>query len=89
MNAKSPSIANAVSDVLPPPDPIEGLASELYWHMERLEPTSELEWADLDERQRQFYRLVIEGLLENKRLVERAVAFANNDVIERCAKLGE
>jgi hypothetical protein len=47
-----------------PDNPRETLARRLHWEMERLEPTSDAEWTNLTEHQRDFYRYCVDGLLE-------------------------
>jgi hypothetical protein len=46
---------------------IEELARTLHSKMEHLEPTEDFDWDRLNERQQEFYRLCVEGLLSNRR----------------------
>jgi hypothetical protein len=47
-------------------DPVERLARRLHWKMWHLEPserTADEEWEDMDEHDREFYRILIRFLM--------------------------
>ena len=77
------------TEVLAPEGPIEQLARHLHWHMERLEPTDEPEWDSLSNFQKEFYRLCVEGILELRSTIERALALTDNNNVFRRPQLGE
>lgn len=52
---------------------VDGLAAELHWRMEDLEPSGGPEWAGLSDRQRSFYRLCVRHLLEHRVLIAAAL----------------
>jgi hypothetical protein len=45
------------------PDPVDQLGERLYLEIQRGRAVSDLEWFDLDESDREFYRTCVEGLL--------------------------
>ena len=49
------------------------LARRLHWKMEHLDPTDRPGWAALTERERDFYRLCVEAILDEKRLCQAAL----------------
>ena len=52
---------------------IEDLARTLYLTMEHLDPTGEYDWEKLSDRQKEFYRLSITGLLRERALLISAL----------------
>jgi len=52
---------------------IEALARRLHWKMEHLDPTDEDDWEKLSDRQREFYRISIVSLLEERALLISAL----------------
>lgn len=45
---------------------IEELAEALHAKMERLDPTLDPDWSEMTDHQREFYRLCVIDLLDNK-----------------------
>lgn len=52
---------------------IEALARRLHWKMEHLDPTDEYDWEKLSDRQREFYRISVESLLDDRALLMSAL----------------
>lgn len=63
------------------------LARSLYVEMERLDPSSDARWNDLTDREREFFRLTVEGILARRDLVLQALEgeFASDDKVRRHA----
>ncbi len=54
---------------------IEALAERLHWKQDHLDPAPELRgWSDLDESEREFYRLSVRALLDERDLMLTALA---------------
>lgn len=52
----------------------ERLAEVLHWKMEHLDPSDEgLSWAELDENDKDYYRLCIEAILVRRDLLRAAL----------------
>ncbi len=45
---------------------IDALAKRLHWKMEHLDPTDDDDWEKMSDRQREFYRISVESLLEER-----------------------
>lgn len=54
-------------------DAVERLAERLYLKMERMDPTRNCEWDELNEDERDFYRKSIEEILLEKTLLSLAM----------------
>jgi hypothetical protein len=71
-------------------NPIDLLSCALYNKMEHLDPsTDEIDWHDLSEWEKDYYRTCVRYLLADADLVRRALSFACNDHISRCAEKRE
>ena len=62
------------------------LAERLYETMQRLSPPADPnryipEWANLTERQKEFYVFSVEALFEDTALIHRALVLADNDAV--------
>lgn len=59
-------------------DAIDFLASEIYWKLERLDPSdsrvTDIDWASLSEDEKDLYRLVVMRVLSNREALMRALA---------------
>jgi hypothetical protein len=49
------------------------LARRLHEKMEQLEPTEDDDWENLSERQREFYRLCVESIFDERELSRSAL----------------
>ena len=57
-------------EIITPGGPAEQLARQLYWEMERLEPTDDdCNWDCLSEHEKNFYRSCISGLFDRADLI--------------------
>ena len=65
--------------------PLDALARHFFETMERLDPSEDFEtaWADLPDKDQDFYRLCIRALGKRRDLFDR---FAHDDVVARHAK---
>lgn len=54
-------------------DAVWRLAQRLHFKMEHLDPTEDEDWEKMDERRRQFYRLLVEDLLCERALLATAL----------------
>ena len=67
----------------------EFLASELFWKMERLDPSENPDWEELTDHQKNLYRLCVEHLLGCSTQIEEALhAGADDDAVNRRTKKG-
>jgi hypothetical protein len=63
-------------------DALEELARRLYVEMEHHYPgaeTSPKEWTDLDDQDRDYFRVCVESILEEKALVMAALGISETD----------
>ncbi len=59
------------------PESVWLLAERLFDAMEGLDPSDGSTWGELSRRRRDFYRLSVEGLLEDENLLTRALGDYN------------
>lgn len=57
------------------------LAERLYETMEHLDPSSDLPWDALTDRQREFYRLCVDALVEDGEQLKRCLDLADYDEV--------
>ena len=58
---------------------IEGLARELHWKMEHLDPTDGADWELLSDSEREFYRQSVAWMLLFPELIEAALRPLRHD----------
>ena len=69
---QNPDLSRSDRPALTKKEAIERLAQELQFETEHLDP-GEGEWADLDERSRDFYRQCVKWLLADSEIVRAAL----------------
>lgn len=62
------------------------LAKRLHETMEHLDPSSDASWDALSEREREFYRLCVDALIEDGDSVRKALDLSDYDEVSRCSQ---
>jgi hypothetical protein len=58
-------------EIVPPPSDLERLARALYWKMEHLDPSASADWEDLTSREKEFYCLCVQHLMQHENEIRR------------------